>query len=250
MSRSVDRSIAWRVFARSFLIQGSWNYHTMLGSGFGFAMLPALRDLFGRDTEAFDAALRRHVEHFNAHPYLSSVALGASVRMEADGVDPEVVRRFKLAARGPLGSLGDTLVWATWLPISSLAALSLYALGATPLVTVLVFLALYNVGHLALRVWGFRTGLRLGLDVGGKLAEVDLAGLTDRLRIPAAALIGVALTSLALSEGGVVAAGGIWVAAAVLAFAAGAKFGHRAWRPAAVVTVAAVAAGALLGWLP
>ena len=96
MSGTLSRRAVASAFARSFLIQGSWNYHTMIGSGFAFAMLPGLRDLFGEDPASMDASVRRHVEHFNAHPYLSTVALGAVLRLEADGADPETVRRFSL----------------------------------------------------------------------------------------------------------------------------------------------------------
>ena len=35
-----------RSFLRSFSIQGSWNYRTMIGGGFGHAILPALRWLY------------------------------------------------------------------------------------------------------------------------------------------------------------------------------------------------------------
>ena len=106
---SLSRRVLASAFARSFMIQGSWNYHTMLGSGFAFAMLPALRRLFAGDPEGMETSLRRHLEHFNAHPYLSNVALGAALRLEADGQDGETVRRFKTAVRGPLGGLGDAL---------------------------------------------------------------------------------------------------------------------------------------------
>jgi len=98
-----QRSVA-STFARTFLIQGSWNYHTMLGTGFSWALLPALRRLHRDDPEALAAALARHVEHFNAHPYLVGVALGAVVRLESEGERPETVSRFKTAVRGPLGN--------------------------------------------------------------------------------------------------------------------------------------------------
>ena len=87
------------IFARTFLIQGSWNYHTMLGTGFAWALLPALRRLHADDPAGLEAAAARHVEHFNAHPYLAGVALGAVVRLETDGEQPETVSRFKTAVR-------------------------------------------------------------------------------------------------------------------------------------------------------
>ena len=85
MTVVLSRRVLASVFARSFLIQGSWNYRTMLGSGFAVAMLPALRLIFRENPVALEASVRRHLEHFNAHPYLSNIALGAALRLEADG---------------------------------------------------------------------------------------------------------------------------------------------------------------------
>lgn len=247
MSAALPRGALASSFVRSFLIQGSWNYHTMIGSGFAFAMLPGLRRLFGDDPEEMDASMRRHLEHFNAHPYLSGVALGAALRLEADGEDPETVRRFKLAVRGPLGSMGDALVWATWLPGVSVAALALYWIGLPPWLVVVLFLAVYNVGHLGLRAWGFRTGLREGRNVGRSLGEVDLARWTGRLKAVDVVLLGVLVGAVLGGPGGLAEAGTVWVALGAAAFLGGLLVGHRAWRPAAAAIVAAVVVVSVVG---
>lgn len=235
-------------FARSFLIQGSWNYRTMLGSGFAFAMLPALRLLAKGNPSELEASLRRHLEHFNAHPYLSNVALGAALRLEADGEDAEAVRRFKTAVRGPLGGLGDALVWASWLPAVSLAALSLYWLGAPGWLSVLAFLTVYNVGHLGLRAWGFRAGLAEGRGVGRSLSSAALGAWTERLRALAGLLLGTMVGAVLGGEGGLGDAGPLWGALAAAAFLGGSMVGHRLWRPTAVAVVATVAVLATWGW--
>ncbi|MEQ9401124.1 MAG: PTS system mannose/fructose/sorbose family transporter subunit IID [Longimicrobiales bacterium] len=234
-------------FARSFLIQGSWNYHTMLGSGFAFAMLPILRRLHGTDPDAMDAALRRHLEHFNAHPYLSDVALGAAMRLEADGEDPETIRRFKTAVRSPLGSLGDALVWASWLPAVSLAALGMLWLGAPGWVAVAAFLTAYNAGHLGLRAWGFRAGLREGRAVGGTIKGAHLDRITERVRGAAAVLLGAVAGAVLMAGDGLAAAGWTWGVVGAAAFGVGARMGQRAWRPAAVAVVATVGILAIWG---
>lgn len=241
MTAALPRRTLASAFARSFLIQGSWNHRTMLGTGFAFAMLPALRALFREDPRTFEAAVRRHLEHFNAHPYLANLALGAVLRLEADREDAEAVRRFKTAVRGPLGGLGDALVWAAWLPAVSLAALSLIWLGVRGGGAVLVFLLLYNAGHLGLRIWGFRTGLANGRSVARSLGAAALSRWTERVRSLAALLLGLLCGTLLVGEGGLSDAGPVWAGLASAAFAAGALVGHRLWRPAAVATVAAVA---------
>jgi PTS system mannose-specific IID component len=232
--------------ARSFLIQGSWNHKTMLGSGFAFAMHPALKFLFRGDPPGLEAALRRHLEHFNAHPYLASVALGAALRMEADGEDPDDVRRFKTAVRGPLGGLGDALVWGAWLPAASLAALALLWLGAPAWSAILLFLVGYNLGHLGLRAWGFATGLAGGRGVARSLGAAELSRWTERVRSLGGFLLGLFCGAVLIGRGGLAEAGLPWAVLACAGFVGGTLVGHRLWRPAAVAVVAAVAL--LAGW--
>jgi len=239
--KTLSRLTLLSTFARSFLIQGSWNYRTMLGSGFAFAMLPALRGLFP-DSGARQQAILRHMELFNAHPYMSNLALGAAVRLEAEGADADTVRRFKIAVRGPLGSLGDGLVWATWLPAVSLLALALYWIGAPGWVAVVTFLLVYNVGHVGLRLWAFRAGLVHGREVGGRLAKANIGGWTHRLQSVAALVLGAVVGAVLLGGQGLLAAGPVWVVLAGVACVAGLLVGHRAWRPAAATVVVAVVA--------
>jgi mannose PTS system EIID component len=246
VSRPLTRLAVLGTFARSFLIQGSWNYHTMIGAGFAFAMLPGLRRMFSSDPERLRASVARHVELFNAHPYLTSVALGAALRMEAEGADPESVRRFKVAVRGPLGGLGDTLVWATWLPGVAVLALSLYWLGLPGWAVVMVFLVVYNAGHVGLRAWGLLVGLRAGRDVGRLLGRADLAGWAKRLQPVVVLLLGILSGAVLAGEGGLAETRGPWGVFALGGFVAGLVGGHRTWRPAAVITVGAIAAVA--GW--
>lgn len=238
-----------RSFLRTLLIQGSWNYRTMLGSGFAFALLPALRQLSAGDEQELRAAVDRHLEHFNAHPYLSAVALGAVLRLEAEGAEPETVRKLKMALRGPLGSLGDALVWATVLPGAALAALTLLWLGVRPWIAVSAFLLVYNAVHLGLRVWGFRAGFAAGREVGRVLAAADLSGWTGRLEPVVVVLLGLFTGAVIGGDGGLVDAGLLWLALAVVAFVVGLLGGHRAWRPAAFLAVVAIGVTSVLGVL-
>lgn len=249
MSSALTRRVLASVFARSFLIQGSWNYRTMLGSGFAFAMLPALRGIFRGDPVALEASQRRHLEHFNAHPYLSGVALGAALRLEADGEPPDGVRRFKTAVRGPLGGLGDALVWASWLPAVSMGAMALYWLGATGWVSVVLFVVVYNVGHIGLRAWAFQVGLSGGRGVGQSLSAARLGAWTERIRALAALVLGVLVGAVLGGDEGLSLSGPVWGGLAVAAFLAGAMVGHRIWRPTAVAVVAAVALLGTWGWI-
>ncbi|HKW11400.1 MAG TPA: PTS system mannose/fructose/sorbose family transporter subunit IID, partial [Gemmatimonadaceae bacterium] len=160
------------VFIRLLAIQGSWNYEILLGNGIGFCLEPALRLLpQGVHSEQFKKALARESKYFNAHPYLAAVAVGALARAELDGEPPERIERFRTALCGPLGSVGDRLVWAGWLPFCSLLALAVFGLGGGPVLVLSVFLGSYNLGHFGLRAWGLRTGWNNGLRVASALAN-------------------------------------------------------------------------------
>ena len=180
------------IFLRSLAVQGSWNYETMIGNGIAFAVEPALRLLpGGRGGEAYRAALARQSAYFNAHPYLASVAIGALARAELDGELPERIERFRTACCGPLGSVGDRLVWAGWLPVCALLGLAAFGLGASPASVVLLFLGSYNAGQVALRVWGLRVGYRHGLHVAAALGSPLLRQGPAHLARAAALLAGI-----------------------------------------------------------
>ena len=182
------------VFVRTLAIQGSWNYETLLGNGVGFALEPVLRRLPGGiHTDAFKAAMARESAYFNAHPYLASVAVGALARAELSGVPPERIERFRTAICGPLGSVGDRLVWAGWLPLSSLVALITFGMGARPMMVVLTFVLMYNVGHFGLRIWGLYVGWTRGLAVASALANPVLRNGPAYIARTAATLAGIAI---------------------------------------------------------
>ena len=90
--------------ARLFTIQAAWTYERMLGIGFGYVAEPMLRGLRREgDGSAFRQAVARQSRFFNAHPYFASLAVGAAVRAELDGVQPEQIERLRSALVGPLG---------------------------------------------------------------------------------------------------------------------------------------------------
>lgn len=186
------------MLARSFAVQGSFNYRTLIGTGFAYVLLPALRRTYaGRPAEELDAAVLRHQEPFNSHPYLVGVAVGAVARLEQEAAPAPVIDRFKGALRGSLGSLGDVLFWAGIRPASLLLALLIFALGAPPWAAVLAFLLPYNVGHVATRVWGFRLGLRHGAGVAAGLRGAPLAEFGMSARRVGAFLLGAFVPLLA-----------------------------------------------------
>ncbi|MDQ6689220.1 MAG: PTS system mannose/fructose/sorbose family transporter subunit IID [Gemmatimonadota bacterium] len=222
------------MFVRMLSVQGSWNYETLLGTGIGFVMEPALRYLPGGvDGPRYRAALARESRYFNAHPYLTGIAVGSLTRAELEGVDPARIERFRSALAGPLGSVGDRLVWASWLPFCSVVALGVFGAGGSALAVVCTFLLLYNVGHLLLRAWGLKVGLSRGLNVASALGNPVLRQGPQYIGSAAALVAGVALpvALLRVVGQGRVLAGGI-IGAAFIGILLLARLRERAegWR--------------------
>ena len=212
-------ALTWvNIFTRTLAIQGSWNYETLIGNGIGFCVEPALRLLPGGIHSAeFKAAMARESTYFNAHPYLASVAVGALARAELSGVPAQHIERFRTALCGPLGSVGDRLVWAGWLPFCSLLGLLCFGLGAGPATILVIFFVLYNAGHLALRAWGLHVGWTRGLGVASALGNAVLRQGPTHLARAAAATAGVAvpLTAARLLGHHIALLGGVLGAAAL-----------------------------------
>lgn len=253
LSSRPSRLVRARVFLRSFAIQGSWNYRTLIGTGFAFALLPLLRARYRGDPAMLRESVERHAALFNSHPYLAPVALGAVAQLESDGADPLLVDRFKAAVRGSLGSLGDRLVWAGLRPVCALFALAVAFAGAPWWVPVVLFLVTYNAGHLFLRTWSYRLGLKGGKEVGERLRRSFLGPAQRILTICGAFLTGL-LLPLAVAGGALRGLGPlaerampfIWIVAAAAAALLGVRFGSAVRLPVFLALVAFAILGTLL----
>lgn len=247
MTRYSRRAIT-RAFLRSFTIQGSWNYRSLIGTGFAFALLPFLRELYQHEPEKLREAVRRHAELFNSHPYLAPLAVGAVAVLEAEET-PEVVSRFKAAVRGSLGTLGDRLVWSGWRPICALIALTIAAFGGPWWATVGVYLLLYNAGHIGLRVYAFGLGLRNGRRVGEELRRSPLHRADRVLESTGAVLVGVLLPLTVARPVFPGWGGALWTLALLGAAALGLLFGGRVRTPLVLVLAGATVVALLVSAL-
>jgi mannose/fructose/N-acetylgalactosamine-specific phosphotransferase system component IID len=240
--KELPAGVRRNMLLRSFAVQGSWNYQTLIGTGLAFVLSPALRRVHGGDSDACRRSLGRHAELFNSHPYLAAVAAGAIARLEAEGVPDDTIARFKAAVRGSLGTLGDRLVWLMWRPMSVLLGVGLVLAGAAWWVGVLAFLAVFNALHLWMRVWGLHVGLRDGLKIGGTLRGVPFQRMGDRASQAGAVLAGFA-AALAVAPHRPHA--WEWAAGAVAAVL-GITLGRRVRPVAAAAMVIALIAGLVL----
>lgn len=167
---------------RSLTLQGSWSFDGMQSLGFLFAMLPALRRYYQGPELA--AACRRHLRHFNTHPVLATLILGASLRLEehrSQGDEGLVdVVKFKEALVGPCAAMGDGFFWGGLRPLAAALGAGLGLTGS--LWAIPVFLLVYNLPHLWLRVLGLLQGYRRGYRIVESLQHWHLPDWTQRLK--------------------------------------------------------------------
>lgn len=104
------------VFYRSNVFQGSWNFERMQALGYAYAMVPAIKRLYPEGSPERVAAIKRHLEFFNTHPYVGAPIIGVTLAMEeqrANGapIDDGAINGIKVGLMGPLAGVGDPIFW-------------------------------------------------------------------------------------------------------------------------------------------
>lgn len=169
-----DRISVW---FRSFFLQGSWNYERMQNGGWVYAMIPAIKRLY-KTKEERAAALERHLEFFNTHPYVASPVIGVTLALEeerANGapIDDITIQGVKVGMMGPLAGIGDPVFWFTVRPILGALAASL-ALSGNILGPIIFFFA-WNIIRMGFmwytQEFGYKAGSRITDDLSGGLLQ-------------------------------------------------------------------------------
>ena len=169
---SADRKKVWW---RHQFLQGSWNYERMQNGGWCYSMIPAIKKLYPAKEDQV-AALKRHLEFYNTHPYVSSPVIGVTLALEeerANGapVDDAAIQGVKVGMMGPLAGVGDPVFWFTVRPILGALGASL-ALGGSILGPILFFVA-WNVIRMAFewytQEFGYKVGSSIAKDLSGGL---------------------------------------------------------------------------------
>ena len=151
----------------------SWNYERMQNGGWCYSIIPAIKKLYSNKEDQI-AALKRHMEFYNTHPYVSSPVMGVTLALEeekanGENVDDTAIQGVKVGMMGPLAGVGDPVFWFTMRPILGALGASL-ALSGNILGPILFFV-LWNVIR-----WAFMWYTQeFGYNVGTKITE-DLSG--------------------------------------------------------------------------
>ncbi|WP_407893910.1 PTS system mannose/fructose/sorbose family transporter subunit IID [Lacticaseibacillus sp. N501-2] len=167
----------WDVCWRSTFLQGSWNYERMQNGGWTYALIPALKKLYTTKEDRV-AALKRHMEFFNTHPYLASPVIGVTLALEEErangaAVDDVTIQGVKVGMMGPLAGVGDPVFWFTVRPILGALAASMAMTGS--IVGPIIFFVAWNIIRIAFlwytQEFGYKAGSRIADDMSGSLLQ-------------------------------------------------------------------------------
>jgi len=172
-------------FWRNLLgLQMGWNYESMQGVGYCFAMMPALKKLYP-DQKQLSEAMKTHLAFFNTTPAMSHLIVGANIAIEEQvgQSDRDGVIGFKAGLMGPFAGIGDTVFVAIYRAIVFSIAASFALQGnwiGIPIV-IICALGIWYVRYLFTQI-GYKQGHKVATDSGGLLKRLteaaSILGLT------------------------------------------------------------------------
>lgn len=179
MSEKIQLSVSDRkkVWWRSTFLQGSWNYERMQNLGWAYAMIPAIKKLYTKKEDQA-AALERHLEFFNTHPYVASPILGVTLALEEErangaAIDDTAIQGVKIGMMGPLAGIGDPVFWFTVRPILGALGASLAMSGN--IMGPIIFFFGWNAIRMAFlwytQEFGYKAGSEITKDMSGGILQ-------------------------------------------------------------------------------
>ena len=170
-----------RMYWRSTFLLGSFNFERMQAMGFCYTLMPAIRKVYRGDKAAEAAALKRHLEFYNTHPWVSSVVFGVTAAMEeqkskGEDISEETITSVKVGLMGPLAGVGDPVFWGTARPVLAALGAGLAAQSGS-IVGPLLFFVGINLLRVLTRWYGLKFGYERGTEMvtevgGGQLKKI------------------------------------------------------------------------------
>ena len=166
-----------KVWWRSTFLQGSWNYERMQNLGWAYSLSPAIKKLYTKKEDQA-AALERHLEFFNTHPYVAAPIIGVTLALEEEkangaAIDDAAIQGVKIGMMGPLAGIGDPVFWFTVRPILGALGASLALTGN--IIGPLIFFLAWNAIRMAF-LWytqelGYKAGSEITKDMSGGILQ-------------------------------------------------------------------------------
>lgn len=188
LSKADIRAVAWR----HQYLQGSWNYERMQNGGWCYSIIPAIKKLY-HTKEDQAAALKRHMEFYNTHPYISAPVMGVTLALEEEkangaNIPDETIQGVKVGMMGPLAGVGDPVFWYTLRPIIGSLGASLAMNGS--IIGPILFFVIWNVMRLAFLYYTTKAGYDAGMSITKDLSGGILGKITEGASIVGMFIIG------------------------------------------------------------
>lgn len=188
----LSKSDRLKIAVRHQFLQGSWNYERMQNGGWAFSIIPAITKLYPNKEERIKA-LKRHLEFYNTHPYVSAPVMGVVLALEEEiangnSVNDATIQGVKIGMMGPLAGVGDPVFWFTARPILGALGASL-ALTGNVLGPILFFLV-WNVIRFAFLLYTQEFGYKVGTEISKELSGGLLSKITQGASILGMFIIG------------------------------------------------------------
>jgi PTS system mannose-specific IID component len=147
-------------------LQWCWNYERMQASGFAWAMVPVIEELYD-DNEERCRHLERHMRFYNSHPGASAIIGGAAVALE-ESYQPDMSDSIKVALMGPMAGIGDTIQAVLVQPLAFIIGASLAAEGNyLGVLVVVASMLLLWAARFPLFKWGYNRSVNIIEDISG-----------------------------------------------------------------------------------
>lgn len=199
-------------FWRLFFLQVLWNFERYLSYGVTFVLMPVLKKIYTSREERAQA-MTRHMEYFNTHPYMASFVLGAILRMEEEKQQEpknkqkqkeDEISALKVGMMGPIAAMGDNLFWATIRPYCGLIAVTLvlshaFQISGQYWIIPLLFLTVFNIAHVGIRLMGFLQGYHQSDQVVLTLRKYGFQEAIRGLKLASILLLGVLIVFVNMS---------------------------------------------------
>ncbi len=147
----------------------------MQNGGWCYSIIPAIKKLYKTDEERV-VCIKRHLEFYNTHPYVSAPVMGVTLALEeerANGADvnDQSIQGVKIGMMGPLAGVGDPIFWFTLRPILGALGASLALSGN--IIGPLIFFFVWNIIRMGFlwytQEFGYKVGNSIAKDLSGGL---------------------------------------------------------------------------------
>ncbi|WP_276855602.1 PTS system mannose/fructose/sorbose family transporter subunit IID [Enterocloster lavalensis] len=174
-ARVLDKKDLANMNLRSMFVGACLNYERYLGLGFSYAMYPVLKKLYKGDE--LNAAVLRHTEFYNTHPWMHNLILGVTAALEeqrslGNPISEDAISATKAGLMGPTAGFGDSFFKGVVVTITGAFAAGL-AIDGNPIAPV-VFIIPNLVVCFLVRYYGTKLGYEYGTKLIVKMRKTNI----------------------------------------------------------------------------